>query len=254
MKGLITSERNGVEHQFSDDGWFNATSASKPFGKDPVSWLRQRETAEYITALAKHHGKSGFLTEFHKISGLDGKSTASRNKLLSLVKKTGFVKTKSGSPENGGGTWLHPKLAVRFAQWLDVSFAIWCDEQIDQLLRGKHPVLDKKRLRHQTASTFKALTAVLQQTLEKQGKEVKRYHFMNEARLINWALNGEFKGLDRDSLSYEELDLLASLEVQDLILVASQCSYEQRKTALSMFAQSIGLKHLQHAQNNVLEA
>ncbi|MCF9046325.1 hypothetical protein [Acinetobacter nectaris] len=51
---------------------------------------------------------------------------------------------------------------------------------------------------------------------------------MNEARLINWALNGEFKGLDRDSLSYEDLDLLASLEVQDLILIASKCTYEER--------------------------
>jgi hypothetical protein len=36
----------------------------------------------------------------------------------------------------GGGTWMHPKLAVRFAQWLDVDFAVWCDEQIDHILRG----------------------------------------------------------------------------------------------------------------------
>ncbi len=25
---------------------------------------------------------------------------------------------------------MHPKLAIRFAQWLDVDFAVWCDEQI----------------------------------------------------------------------------------------------------------------------------
>ena len=140
------------------------------------------------------------------------------------------------------------KLAVRFAQWLDMDFAIWCDEQIDKFIRGTHPIFDRQRLRHQTASTYKAVTAILKQTLEDQGKEVKRHHFMNEARLINWALNGEFKGLDRDSLSDYELDLLAHLEMQDLILIASQCSYEQRKTALKGFATSYQAKRLQNSQ------
>lgn len=29
-----------------------------------------------------------------------------------------------------GGTLLHPKLAVFFARWLDVRFAVWCDLMI----------------------------------------------------------------------------------------------------------------------------
>lgn len=62
-----------------------------------------------------------------------------RVKLLPPAKKTGFVKTHAGSPANGGGTWLHSKLAVVFARWLDVHFAVWCDQQIDALLRGMHP-------------------------------------------------------------------------------------------------------------------
>ncbi|MBF7683784.1 KilA-N domain-containing protein [Acinetobacter sp. B5B] len=222
MKGLITSERNGVEHQFSDDGWFNATLASRPFNKRPIDWLRLDETKNYISALCEQ---------------------------LGISEPKSLIKAKRNS-----GTWLHPKLAVPFARWLDTHFGVWCDLQIDQLLRGKHPVLDKKRLRHQTASTFKALTAVLQQTLEQQGKEAKRHHFMNEARLINWALNGEFKGLDRDSLSYEDLDLLASLEVQDLILIASKCTYEERKTALQEHTQQVMHKPTQSITYASMEA
>ena len=38
------------------------------------------------------------------------------------------------------GTWGHPKLAVFFARWLDVKFAVWCDMIIDDLLRGKAEV------------------------------------------------------------------------------------------------------------------
>lgn len=31
-------------------------------------------------------------------------------------------------------TWLHPKLAVSFAHWLDVDFAVWCDLHSDALM------------------------------------------------------------------------------------------------------------------------
>jgi len=34
------------------------------------------------------------------------------------------------------GTYLHPKLAVFFARWLDVRFAVWCDLMIDNILHG----------------------------------------------------------------------------------------------------------------------
>ena len=33
-----------------------------------------------------------------------------------------MVKVKVGAPETGGGTWLHPKLAVPFSRWLDINF------------------------------------------------------------------------------------------------------------------------------------
>ncbi len=35
-----------------------------------------------------------------------------------------------------GGTWAHPKLAVFFARWLDVKFAVWCDAAIEDILKG----------------------------------------------------------------------------------------------------------------------
>jgi hypothetical protein len=41
------------------------------------------------------NGNSGFVQEFNKISELQSTSAASRAKLLSLVKKTGLVKTKN---------------------------------------------------------------------------------------------------------------------------------------------------------------
>lgn len=211
MKGLITSEYDGQELSFNENGWFNATQAASKFNKSVHEWVRLPDTQKYLEALMRKYGKIPYL------------------------------KTKRG---NNGGTWLHPKLAVRFAQWLDIDFALWCDEQIDHLLRGNHPVFDHRRLRHQAAATYKAVSAVLQLSRQQQGKETKPHHYMNEAKLINWAITGKFTGLDRDSLSYDELDLLAELEAQDLILIGSQCSYEQRKTALNLFAQNFRANRL----------
>ncbi|WP_374528440.1 KilA-N domain-containing protein [Acinetobacter sp.] len=221
MKGLITSQYDGQELSFNEQGWFNATQAARKFNKSVHEWVRLPDTQKYLEALIRKYGKIPYL------------------------------KTKRG---NNGGTWLHPKLAVRFAQWLDIDFALWCDEQIDNLLRGKHPIFDKRRLRHQAASTYKAVSAVLQLSRQQQGKETKPHHYMNEARLINWAMTGQFTGLDRDSLSYDELDLLAELEAQDLILIGSQCTYDQRKTALSLFAQNFKANRRALGCSEVLEA
>ena len=222
MKGLITSQYDGQELSFNEQGWFNATQAASKFNKSVHEWVRLPDTQKYLDALIRKYGKIPYL------------------------------KTKRG---NNGGTWLHPKLAVRFAQWLDIDFALWCDEQIDHLLRGSHPIFDHRRLRHQAASTYKAVSAVLKLSREQLGKETKPHHYMNEARLINWAITGQFTGLDRDSLSYDELDLLAELEAQDLILIGSQCTYDQRKTALNLFAQNFrSNRPTSIHQSNVLEA
>lgn len=68
--------------------------------------------------------------------------------------KNQLVKVKKGSSVNGGGTWFHPKLAVAFARWLDVKFAVWCDMQIEKILHPapialvELPKLSPKQQRH----------------------------------------------------------------------------------------------------------
>lgn len=105
MSGVvILANYKGLQVSFDDDGWFNATTAAKQWSKAPAEWLRLPSTTSYLRALKRKYGK--------------------------------FPHLKSQRGQHGGGTWLHPKLAVRFAQWLDVDFAVWCDEQIDQLIHG----------------------------------------------------------------------------------------------------------------------
>lgn len=142
---IIPFHYQGTQVRFNAEGWLHATEIAARFGREPFEWLRLPDTVEYLVAMAQALGsetKTGIFEELNLIKGLDSSKASTQAKTLRLSKATGLVKTKAGSPENGGGTWLHPKLAVVFARWLDVRFAVWCDLHIDALLRGE---LDEKR-------------------------------------------------------------------------------------------------------------
>lgn len=202
---LVTSNYSGNQITFTEEGWFNATEVAAKYGKRPIDWLRLPDTERYVDALCRK----------------------------SEVRKSHFIITRKGnSARFTQGTWLHPKLGVRFAQWLDIDFAVWCDEQIDLMLRNKHPYFDKKKLRHATASTNKVMNAILEYTRQDQGKSTESKHYMCEAKLVNWALTGKFAGLNRDHLTASDLSILAQLEERNAVLIGRGLVYENRKTIL----------------------
>lgn len=107
MSGVIPFNYQGQPVRFNTAGWINAADAATQFGKRVDHWLANAETKQYIEALAE---------------------------ALNTRDSGDLICTRRG---RGGGTWLHPKLAVAFARWLDVKFAVWCDLHIDALLRGE---------------------------------------------------------------------------------------------------------------------
>lgn len=242
---IVHADFRGTDIAFSGDGWFNATAAASRYGKDPSAWLSLPDAVQYIEALlARLKPNSCILQEFNEIRGLKSSKPATRAKALRLVKKSGLVRAKAGGVEAGGGTWLHPKLAVPFARWLDVEFAVWCDEQIDKLLRGHG---DWRRMRHEAAASHKVMCDVLRISREAGGKETVGYHYANESRLVNRVITGEWGGIDRDALPLETLDLIAKLEVKNSVLLAREVSKEDRIKSLAELAATYGLKALPHA-------
>ena len=209
MVKLIKADFDGHVMQFNDSGWFNATAAAEKFGKRVQHWLDNKETQEYIEKLN------------HRISG---DLNAASN---------GIIATRKG---RNGGTWLHPKLAVAFARWLSVDFSIWCDEQIDKIIHGERESIDWGMVRHASKSSNKVQREILQMVRSEQGKETKHFHYANEARLVNFALTGKFEAIDRDSLSADELDMLASLENRNSVLIGRGVDWETRKEVLLQMA------------------
>lgn len=106
-KDGITRDYRDMAFQFREDGYFNMTKAAKHFGKDLSNFMRSPDTIDYLDALA------------------------------TSVKPTELIETKAG---RYGGSWGHPKMAVFFARWLDVKFAVWYVPLLEDQLRGKAEV------------------------------------------------------------------------------------------------------------------
>lgn len=215
MSKIVKADFDGSLMSFTAEAWFNATEAADKYGKRPVDWLNQDGTREYITTLAD----------------------------MLKCEPGSLLKTKRG---NNGGTWMHPKLAVVFARWLDTRLAIWCDMQIDGLIRGHAGVSDWQSARIEAASRFRGVCDMLNLSRQTDGKTTARHHYSNEALLINEVLTGQRTKLDRNSLSKTDLRLLELLETQDMLLLARSASFDERKQALHTFAQ----KQRQHLAAN----
>jgi len=84
--------------------YVNATQMAKSFGKQPIHWLNQTGTNEFINELSKLRNRS--LTELVAV-------------------------TKGGS---NPGTWMHEDVALEFSRWLSPAFSIWCNDRIKELL------------------------------------------------------------------------------------------------------------------------
>lgn len=103
---LIKKEWNGFEIEFEElNGQLmaNATMMCEPFPKKAMyDWLRTKKTQSYIKALEL---------------------------------KTGITVLSDTKVGKNGSTWIHEKLILRLAQWLNDDFAIQCDEWVAELLR-----------------------------------------------------------------------------------------------------------------------
>lgn len=209
---IIPFDYNGQPVRFNGDGWLHATEIAERFGKLPNEWLRLPDTVAYLEAMERTCGKIP------------------------------YVKTSRARADRGGGTWLHPKLAVVFARWLSPDFAVWCDLQIDDLLRGNGKLWGDAR--RGAALGYRAVCDALALNCEARGKTPQRHHFINEARLINEVITGAFAGRDREQLSVAELELVTLAEIRDSALIASGMAYAERKANLLGYVRSLQTKHL----------
>jgi hypothetical protein len=82
----------------------NATEMAKPFEKQPIEWLRNQQSKEFLEELS----------------------------VLRICSTESLVQVKKGGANQG--TWMHEDVAMEFARWLSPRFGIWCNDRIKELL------------------------------------------------------------------------------------------------------------------------
>lgn len=201
MNSIQNLSFNSVTVSFRQDGFLNASAIAKHFGKAPKDYLKSEQTQQYIAALAENLSK--------------GRKIPLEENQLVIVKHGG----------NQSGTWLHPKLAIHFARWLDPRFAVWCDEQIEHILSGslkletQSPTFSQSELRKLATVTYYCAWATqmlrdVAEPLHALGyeKAITMRTLANESRLF---LHDTHKALTREmpkiDSAFERADMQNSL-------------------------------------------
>ena len=191
------------------------------------------------------------LNDFHRAAGEENRHRPSlwadnqqaKDLAAEIAQETG----KAGIPalvlQRGGkapGTYACKELVYAYAMWISPAFHLKVIRTFDKAVTD---VGDWRKLRHQSASSFKVANDILKMVRQEQGKDTESHHYSNEARLVNWALQGEFKGIDRDTLGAADLAVLCHLEERNAVLIGRGLSYEQRKPMLKQYAMDWRLAH-----------
>lgn len=94
----------------SGDGYLNLTQMCDANGKRVNDFLRLKQTEEYISELSTVTG----------------------------IPVTALYQVIQGGNDREQGTWGHPLLSLRCAQWISARFAVWCDQNIFALATGAY--------------------------------------------------------------------------------------------------------------------
>lgn len=203
----------------------NATLMCDAFDKRTNDWLALKSANRYIEAITRKNGISG-------------------NEVVII---------KSGSPNNGGGTWIHERLIINLARWLDIDFEIWCDEKIAELLRtGKTELKTQAEWdikRYIAKTNYRLQTDAIKENIipyRMVSKDREHFIYIDEAEVINIAVFGmtsrEWKKLNpelarsgknmRDYANMHQLIVLANMESFNSILINKNMPKEQRLNQL----------------------
>jgi len=118
---LIQHEVNdSIIDQRASDGYINATALCKAANKFFKDYTANKSTIEFLNELSADTGLQIQLGE------------------KSLVEqKQALIETFPGAPSTGGGSWVHPQVAIHLGQWASGKFAVQVSKWVHDWMSGK---------------------------------------------------------------------------------------------------------------------
>lgn len=109
---MIIKQFNDFGIEIREDGYFNATSMCKPFGKRVADYLRLDSTKAFLEALSNEMN----------------------------IPISELVQVQRGGDCTNQGTWFHRLVAIDQARWLSPKFHVTVIIWTSELLSGNNPV------------------------------------------------------------------------------------------------------------------
>jgi hypothetical protein len=112
MNSLTLLEYNGIKIPQRPNGYINATKMCQTGGKLWSNFWQLKSTQDYVEVLAN----------------------------VLQIPKTKLTSTIQGGNPWQQGTWIHPRLASRLAQWISPEFAVVNDGWVIDIVEGRQPM------------------------------------------------------------------------------------------------------------------
>jgi hypothetical protein len=163
------------------------------YGKRINNFFRSESTQRYLAALSKKLGipievddQNSAMTENQATDGI-------------ALERALIYKSKGGDVEQSG-TWVHRRVALKLAAWLNEDFEVWVYEVIEQLLsEGQVHLRDKiESLAEALHLKDKQLEEVCNEyALLEHRNDQLRYENDELADMAQWRIHNSFTGRDR---------------------------------------------------------
>jgi hypothetical protein len=185
----------------------NATQMGKAFGelKKPVYFLRSKGTRAFINELKKEFDGYG------------------ENSHRSYV-KVPYITVTDGRPSLRG-TWMHEKLALKYAAWIAPSFEKWVYDNITELIKTGSVELDQGMMQQmqmhldpQTQrNNTKEVTRKIYLETDGDVKQIPLYHHKSLVNITglrkkDWVDIGKSKGLPKTTINKGAKEIIRVLE------------------------------------------
>ena len=151
------------------------------------------------------------------------------NDIISNGQNSPYLKTYETTRGNGGATWMHPYLFVKFAMWLSPKFEL-------QIIKWVYDNLID--FRTQAGDNYKEMCIAIQENyFSTRGEKPDAFIYINEANYLNLLTYGSMKPKMRNELNEIELSLLNNLQKLNIKLIQKlDVNKDSRKKILMEYA------------------